>query len=60
MEKIITGNYCFFFGFADDNNFRNALKTFIINVVDGAKISQYLPPLAENFFRKWQPPLKKK
>lgn len=45
------------FGFVDDDNFRRALDDFLKNVVDGARIGDFLPILAANHFRNWHPPL---
>jgi hypothetical protein len=47
------------FGYFADDNFANALKSFIEDTVKPATVTKFLSIFAERHFSSWQPPLKK-
>ncbi len=47
-----------YFGYEPDDNFNNALNSFM-RVVKKARITLFLSSLAMNFFRNYQPPLQR-
>jgi len=47
------------FGYLSDDNFAKALKSFIRDIVEPARVTQFLSIIAQSYFSSWQPPLEK-
>jgi hypothetical protein len=45
------------FGYLPDDNFAKALESFIRNIVEPARVTQFLGIIAQKYFSSWQPPL---